>query len=123
VEAELARRDETDVRARRLLDEAVQLDPNAFTPRRIRAEWRLEDENPAAALEDADMALAARPDDPRPRFTRLKALLALERATEAQADAALRLATCVQRAVRVLRRRAASRDRGRPRFDSIPGRR
>lgn len=86
-EAEMAKADESEALARRLIGEAVGLDSKSFSARRLRAEWRLADEDAAGALEDADMALAARPDDPRPRLIRMKALLALDRAAEAQADA------------------------------------
>jgi Flp pilus assembly protein TadD len=68
------------------LDDAIALDPGAFAPRLLRAEILAETQNHPAALEAADAALLVRPDDPRARVLRAKALYALERWDEALAE-------------------------------------
>ncbi|HEY8517099.1 MAG TPA: fused MFS/spermidine synthase [Candidatus Binatia bacterium] len=69
------------------LDEAVELAPDAFEPRLLRGQVRLEADQPELALADAEDALARRPDDPRARVLRMRARAALDRNHEAAEDA------------------------------------
>jgi len=75
------------------LDEAVALAPQSFGSRLLRGEVRYEARDFAGALEDAQSALALRPDDPRARVLRMRALAKLTRYEEAWGDAEALLAT------------------------------
>ena len=67
-------------------DEAVALAPAAFAPRLVRGEVRLDASDPAGALADADAALVIRPDDPRARLLRWRALQRQGRLAEAAVE-------------------------------------
>ncbi|MCZ6732449.1 MAG: fused MFS/spermidine synthase [Gammaproteobacteria bacterium] len=87
-QASLAAVDEDLFRARSLLELAVALEPAGFLPRLLKADVRLRTRDPEGALADANAALAARPDDPRARLLRVRALRATGRAAEALGDVA-----------------------------------
>jgi spermidine synthase len=69
------------------LDVAVARFPRAFSPRLERANLRYERSDYERSLADATVALEARPDDPRARLALVRALIDLERAFEAMAQA------------------------------------
>jgi len=75
------------------LDEAVALAPDSFEPRLLRGEVRYEARDFEGTLADAQGALALRPEDPRARALRMRALAKLARYDEAQRDAEALLAT------------------------------
>jgi tetratricopeptide (TPR) repeat protein len=68
------------------LDQAVMLAPNAFEPHYFRCALRFGAGLDAAALEDADAALALVPDDSRSRVLRWRILQRLGRSEEAEPD-------------------------------------
>ena len=74
-------------------NEAVSLAPDEFEPLLLRAEIRDEAHDFEGALADAEAALARRPQDPRARALRMRALAKLGRYAEAQKDADALLAT------------------------------
>jgi tetratricopeptide (TPR) repeat protein len=70
-----------------LLDAAVTSDPRAFSPRLERAKLRYARSDYEGSLADAAVAVEARADDPRARLVLVQALIDLERASEAAAQA------------------------------------
>jgi spermidine synthase len=77
----------------RHLDEAVTLAPTAFEPRLLRAFVRAELGRFDDALEDADIAVEARPDDPRGRVVRWRILRQLHLDERTEADLGVLLAS------------------------------
>lgn len=79
--------DDENADARARLDAAVAAHPAAFEPRLLRAQARNQAEAYAEALDDSEVALQARPGDPRALLERVRGLNGLERYAESRPDA------------------------------------